>query len=164
MGSEWKLKNLIETGTFQGDMVEAQRKNSDRIATIELADSLFQAAKERFSAFKHIIVIHGDSTIKLVEAMKLFQGPVLFWLDAHYSGGATVRGEENCPILKELLLIAARNNNADVILIDDARLFGWRRGYPSLMRLRKFVAKHLPTYAVTIESDVVCLTPKNRPT
>lgn len=164
MGSEWKLKNLIETGTFEGDMVEAQRENFDRIATIELADALYQSATERFAAFQQITVIQGDSGLRLAEAMKLFQCPVLFWLDAHYSGGVTASGDEESPILKELLLIAARDNNEDVILIDDARLFGWRRGYPSLRRLRKFVAKHLPTYCVKIESDVVCLTPKNRPT
>ncbi|MGH7990796.1 MAG: hypothetical protein ACREDS_11490, partial [Limisphaerales bacterium] len=55
-GQQRKIDNLIETGTFEGDMVEAQRGVFRKIVTIELGDKLFEAAKRRFTAYDHIHV------------------------------------------------------------------------------------------------------------
>ncbi len=154
------INNFIETGTFEGDMVEAQREVFRTIATIELSEKFWEAARGRFAAWPHIHVLHGDSGAMLPEAMRLVSGPALYWLDAHYSKGETARGEAETPVLKELSLIAARGQAGDVILIDDARLFGWRRGYPRLARVRSFVTRHWPGCAVTIESDVICIVPQ----
>ena len=46
-------------------------------------------------------------------------------------------------------------NCGDVILIDDARLFGWRSDYPRLTKIRQFVKTHLPDYKVSVESDLI---------
>jgi hypothetical protein len=158
-GQQRKIDNLIETGTFKGDMVEAQREIFRKIITIELGDKLFGAAKQRFKAYDHIHMLHGDSGTMLVEAMRLIDGAAVYWLDAHYSEGITAHGETETPILKELSLIAARGQSGDVILIDDARLFGLRSTYPKLATVQKFVAKHWPTYLFKVESDMICITP-----
>jgi hypothetical protein len=151
--------NLVETGTFEGDMVEAQRENYSRIVTIEMADSLCAAAKNRFAPYKHITVLHGDSGRVLPDALRLLTGPATFWLDGHYSGGQTAGSDTDPPIIHELAMIAARNEPGDIVLIDDARLFGWRRGYPRIGTIRNFAAKHWPNHGISIESDVICILP-----
>lgn len=159
LGRRHQLANLVETGTSVGDMVEAQRENFRAIVTIELAQPLAEAAGKRFAAFPHIRVLQGDSGTRLADALRLIEGPALYWLDGHYSGGVTARGSEETPIQQELALIAARNERGDVILIDDARLFGWRSGYPSLRRIRRFVSERLPRHSLRVESDVICIEP-----
>ena len=54
------------------------------------------------------------------------QEPVLFYLDAHFSGGDTggVDIDNGCPVLRELKTISKRNVKGDVIFIDDMRLMG----------------------------------------
>jgi hypothetical protein len=160
MGQEYRLETLIETGTFRGDMVEAQRSHFRRIITIELADALWAAARDRFADAPHVTVLHGDSGEKLAEAIRLAEGPVLYWLDGHYSGGDTALGASETPIMREISLIAARGDKHDVIMIDDARLFGWRRGYPRLAVIRKFVSEYWPEHSLTIHSDIIQIAPR----
>ena len=158
-GCQRGLKNFIETGTFQGDMVEAQRKNFHKLVTIELGDTLYETAKRRFAGYDHVHVLHGDSATLLPEAIRLVEGPVLYWLDAHYSRGVTARGDREAPILKELSIIAAQGQPGDAILIDDARLFGLRLGYPRLATVRKFATREWPAHSFRVESDVICIIP-----
>jgi hypothetical protein len=154
-----QLTNFIETGTFKGNMVEAQRGIFSTIVTIELSDQLYEAARKRFAPYSHVHVLHGDSAKKLSEAIQLVKGPALFWLDAHYSRGITARGDKETPILQELATIATRHEPRDVILIDDARLFKLHPGYPRLARIRKFVAEHWPDHSFKVESDIICIPP-----
>jgi hypothetical protein len=158
-GCQKGINNFIETGTFQGDMIEAQRENYKKLISVELGDKLYQAAQRRFEKYDHIHLLHGDSGLKLSEAIRLVEGPALYWLDAHYSRGVTARGEKETPILKELSVIAARRQVGDVILIDDARNFGMRMGYPRLATVREFVARTWPDYSFQIETDVICIVP-----
>lgn len=152
---------FIETGTYKGDMIEAQRENFEHIATIELDDDLFATAKERFAPHPHISVLHGDSGRVLPEAIKLCPGSTTFWLDGHYSGGVTAGTNSDVPILDELAIIAARKDPRDVILIDDARLFGWRRGYPRISKVRAIAEKFWPDHAFRVESDMICIVPRS---
>jgi len=85
--------------------------------------------------------------------------PALFWLDAHYSQGVTAGASEAAPILKELSCLAGRHRHKDVILIDDARLFGLKAGYPGLKVIRQFVSTHWPQRAVSVDNDVICILP-----
>jgi hypothetical protein len=161
-GRKWNIGNFIETGTFEGKMTDAQKENFRRIVTIELDRALYASAKQRFKEVQHIHVLHGDSGVMLVEALRLVNGPTLFWLDAHYSGGVTAKTDLQTPILKELSIIASRGNCGDLILIDDARLFGWRSDYPPLAKIRQFVTKHWPDYKVDVESDLIHIVPQRQ--
>jgi hypothetical protein len=111
-------------------MVEAQRGHFNTIVTIELGDQLYKAAVCRFAAYRQVRLLHGDSGKMLPEALRLIEGPTLYWLDAHYSKGITARGDKETPVLQELSIIADRAQAGDVILIDDARHFGLHPGYP----------------------------------
>jgi hypothetical protein len=151
--------SLVESGTYRGDMIDAQRGNFERIVTIELDDDLFAAARDKFAPDPHITVIHGDSGVVLPEAIAMCNGSTAFWLDGHYSGGITAGTNSAVPILTELATIAERNDPGDVILIDDARLFGWRRGYPRISRVRAIARDFWPRHEFLVEEDIICIVP-----
>lgn len=65
-------------------------------------------------------VLLGDSRVQLERVVAQLSGPAFFWLDAHWSGGATVEAE--CPLLVELAVINAASQ-AHAVLVDDARCF-----------------------------------------
>lgn len=48
---------LVETGTYLGDMVEAQKKNFKKIYSIELSDQLFLKASERFKQDRNVMLL-----------------------------------------------------------------------------------------------------------
>jgi hypothetical protein len=65
--------------------------------------------------------------------------PALFWLDGHYSGGDTARGDDDTPIRRELEHISKHPmRGRHLIVIDDLRCFDGQNGYPSLEGLRQF--------------------------
>jgi hypothetical protein len=138
-GNRFSLKVLIETGTFLGEMVLAMRNQFGRIISIELDKVLYLGAVLRFLGLRHIRILHGDSARVLPEILRSLREPALFWLDAHYSGGATARGKKETPIAEELMAILAHPIKEHVILIDDARCFNGARDYPTLDTLQGLV-------------------------
>ena len=122
---------LIETGTYFGEMVRAQIDNFDLIYSIELSKDLATQAKKQFKDFKNVVIFEGDSPAILRAIVPLLTEPALFWLDAHYSGGVTARGDTPCPLLEELDAIL-ESPLEHGILIDDARQFGVNEGFPTL--------------------------------
>ncbi len=93
---------LIETGTYMGDMVEAQKSNFKKIFSIELGIDLFEKAQKRFKNEKNIAIVQGDSGKVLPQILKNLYEPAIFWLDGHYSAGITAKGDKNSPIFEEL--------------------------------------------------------------
>ena len=89
---------LVETGTYMGDMVEAQRDHFKKIYSIELSEKLFNKAQKRFKDHLHIKIVQGDSGTVLNKLMAEIDRPALFWLDGHYSGGITAKGDKECPV------------------------------------------------------------------
>lgn len=156
---EYGLDVMVETGTFKGEMLERQLPNFRRLISIELNEELYQAARRRFEARPQVQLLQGDSGVKLADAVKDLSEPALFWLDAHYSFGITAGRDKEAPIFKELSCLTGRRQGRDVILIDDARLFGFDFGYPSLRKIRKFIALHWPDYQMSVESDIICIVP-----
>jgi hypothetical protein len=156
---EYGLNVLVETGTFKGDMLDRQLCNFRQLISVELDQKLYKAARQRFEAHKQVQLLQGDSGVRLADAVKDLSEPALFWLDAHYSFGVTAGRNEEAPIFKELSCLTGRRSHRDVILIDDARLFGFDFGYPSLRKIRKFIALHWPDYRFSIESDIICIVP-----
>jgi hypothetical protein len=151
---EYGYKILIETGTYLGYMVSAQKKNFEKIYSIELSDELYLRAINKFEKFKHIKIIHGDSGEKLAEVMKEIKEPAIFWLDGHYSGGFTAKGESDCPIWKELETIFS-NRLDHILLIDDGRCFDGTNDYPTFEEVKSFLLERNPDYSVTLKDDVI---------
>lgn len=49
---KFSVKTLIETGTFRGDMVNAQKNIFDNIFSIELDENLAKKAQKRFAGLE----------------------------------------------------------------------------------------------------------------
>ena len=158
--TRFNLDTLVETGTHLGDTVEFFRSKCARIFSIELSDTYARDAQERFRAYRHIEILHGDSGILLSEILKRLERPALFWLDGHYSGGLTAKADLDTPILRELESIFAHRIGNHVVLIDDARLFTGTDDYPTLEALRGMVQARKPEYSFAVEKDIIrCVSP-----
>ena len=83
-GREFGIHVFVETGTFRGEMINAQREHFLKLIGIELSEELFQAARLRFVNDRQIQLHQGHSGIKLRAVAKGLDEPALFWLDAHY--------------------------------------------------------------------------------
>jgi hypothetical protein len=145
---------LIETGTFLGDMIEAQRNNFTRIFSIELQRELAEKARERFKGVPHIKILQGDSGKLLKTILAEVKEPAIFWLDAHYSGGLTAKGDKECPIYDEIDAILTTKEN-HLVLVDDARCFNGKGDYPAIDELTKYIQDKDSRYKVSVENDII---------
>lgn len=159
---QYGLKVFVETGTYFGDTVDAVKGLFETLYTIELSPDLHAAAQKRFRSSPHVHLIWGDSGERIGALMKEIHQPALFWLDGHYSGGETAKGESDTPIYKELEHILSAPDLGHVILIDDAHCFGNLPDYPSLEDLTRFIHRFRPDTEVLVEDDSIRITPGPR--
>jgi hypothetical protein len=148
---------LVETGTYLGDMVEAQKKNFKKIISIELSAELSEKAKKRFRNDKHIQILNGDSGKILPGVLAGITNPAIFWLDGHYSEGITAKGEKESPIIEELNAILKYRNLNHILLIDDARSFVGKGDYPSIEELKEYIKTKNVNYQIDIKDDIIRL-------
>ncbi|MBW6486950.1 MAG: hypothetical protein K0B01_12455 [Syntrophobacterales bacterium] len=156
----FNLDVLVETGTYYGEMVEAMRGIFKHIYSIELSRELYEKARKRFNGEKHIELIWGDSGVELEKIMGKLDQPALFWLDGHYSAGETARGDKDTPIYEELNHILNAKNRRNVIVIDDARLFGGDPAYPGREELFAFIKSRRPDVNIVVQGDSIRITPE----
>ena len=154
-GRRFGLQTLVETGTFTGDTVAAGKDQFRRIYSVELSPRLARLAGRRFRRDAHITVLQGDSEAVLPRILSDIHEPCLFWLDGHYSGGATALGRSATPILSEIEMILAHPVRDHVILVDDAREFGLADGYPTLEGLRALVIGRRPDLGFAVQDDII---------
>jgi hypothetical protein len=152
----YQYETLVETGTYMGDTVEAQKMNFRHVISVELAPHLASAAKKRFRKDPHVSIIEGDSGKVLHDVVPTLTSPAIFWLDGHYSAGLTAKGESECPIFGELGAILKAHKTPHVILIDDAHDFNGTGDYPTVDALTDFVKKHNPNYTQEIIDNIIC--------
>ena len=72
-------------------------------------------------AFKNIYFHKGTSEERLDDVLKILSGDICFWLDGHFSDGITFCGDNQCPLIYELDIIAKNIPRFEniVIFIDD---------------------------------------------
>jgi hypothetical protein len=158
-GRKFNLPVLVETGTFQGEMVRAVRSAFREIYTIELGQTLCAEAQRVFGPFPHIHVLQGDSAKVLRDVLSRIEEPCLFWLDAHYSGEGTTIGDRETPVLDELDIIFSHTISNHVILIDDARRFDDQSAYPALAKLEASVNERRPGWICKVQDDIIRIHP-----
>ena len=146
---------FFETGSYQGDMIQAVKKNFKQIYSVELSETFYQNVKQRFKHDHHITLLQGDSGEVVRDSLNHIHEPCLFWLDAHYSGGNTAKGEKLSPIMEEIIPILNHTIKSHVILIDDAREFAGKDGYPDLVELKQKVIRRRPDLSVMVELDII---------
>lgn len=161
---DYGLVQLVETGTFLGDMLAAMRESFDSLTSIELSDELYARATKRFAGDPKITLLHGDSKELLEEIAASIDQPALFWLDAHYSGAwhedfeETAGGDRPSPIFAELEAVFS-SPHEHVVFIDDARLFNGEEGWPELDEVCAFVHEREPHRTLVIAEDCVRIFP-----
>lgn len=119
-----RIKTFVETGTAQGDTAFIAAGHFDRVVTTEI-DDIINTAIRHLERVDNIKIVKGDT----LEALPMILGglsiepnPVLFWLDAHYSGGPTKIGKTECPVIEEIQMIR-RANPKHCIFVDDMQIF-----------------------------------------
>lgn len=151
----YKYTTFVETGTFWGEMVDAQKSKFIKVISIELGIELFEKAKERFKKDRNVLLLQGDSGKVLPEVLRDINEPAIFWLDGHYSSGITAKGDKDCPIYEELEAIFSNTSLNHVILIDDARCFIGEGDYPKIEELTEYIKDKNDRYQVEVKHDII---------
>jgi hypothetical protein len=120
----------IETGTYYGETTTFLAKLGKKVISIEPDLNLMQSAKLKFTEVDNIEIIFGTSELILNDLLPSLQlsdlNDISFWLDGHYSGDLTFKGEIDTPIVIELEYIdkyVLKEVEKVTILIDDFRCF-----------------------------------------
>ena len=157
------LRRAVETGTWQGDGAVVLARHFEKVETIELSRRLALRAKIRFALRPSITVHQGDSAKLLFPASE----PTLYWLDGHWSGGATAGQDRECPLLDELRATSP-GHPRDCYLIDDARLFlepppppHDAAHWPTLKEIRDLLGVLRPNHEAMVVDDVIVVEPRN---
>ena len=158
-GRRFSTRVLVETGTFLGGMIQVNKRNFDRIYSIELGDELYRDAVEKFKRYDHVSILHGDSAKMLPAVLGKIDVPCLFWLDGHYSEGITARGDLDTPIRQELDTILSHPVKQHVILIDDAHCFVGQDDYPTIEELRSSIHQRRPDLVFEVEENIIRIHP-----
>ena len=155
----YRLRTLVETGTYYGEMVSAMRHHVERIYSIELDPRLARRAIAKFARWPHVTILEGDSGRLMPELLQTVTAPTLFWLDAGYYGWAGLIGETG-RLAVELDAIFCHPVRGHVVLIDDARGLDGRNGALTVDQLRRRVAAEFPDRAIEVKHDIVRITPR----
>ncbi len=146
-----RIQLAVETGTCMGKSTQKMARCFDQVITIELSDTLSQQSQQALTrkGYKNIRFMRGDSVACLKQVVPEISEdkPSFFFLDAHWSGdatvdwrqtnywhgygfdtahlgakGATPTAEQQVPLLAELEVIMTQCKSEAVILIDDMKL------------------------------------------
>ena len=155
-GEKFKLRTLVETGTYYGEMVAAMKNRFDRIYSAEYNHQLAQRATKKFSRYSHIQILEGDSQQVIPEVLKSLTAPALFWLDAGYYGWAGLQGDK-ARLTTELEAILDQPVK-HVILMDDARGLNGQNGAPTVTELKQRIESEFPGRLVEVKYDILRIT------
>lgn len=140
----------VETGTFKGDGTRVMADNFKKVKTIELDPTLHRETSKKLKeeGYTNIEFLLGDSGEVIDTLTKSLKEPTMFYLDAHWSGDASVdwessdwkgyqtntahtgkdekpTSEEQVPLDREVLAIANNFRSNGVIYIDDLDKFSF---------------------------------------
>ena len=149
--SDW-----IETGTYLAEttLELAKLNKKNQIYSIEPAKEIYEFVKSKYSNISNLNLLNGTSE-ELFESTLLKAGTeVNLWLDGHYSGDVTYKGEVDSPIIHELNFLAKHLAKFKRInlFIDDFRLFGNSVGYPDKGYLVFWAESN--NFVWTVDNDV----------
>jgi hypothetical protein len=155
-GVRFALKNLVETGTYYGEMVAAMKGHFERIYSIEFVPGLAERAQRKFARYPQVRIFCGDSRVVMPEVLALLAGPSLFWLDAGYYGWVGKQGDQQ-RLSAELEMILS-HRYSHIILLDDARGLTGQDGIPSVGDVTSYVESRFPQRSVEVKYDIMRIT------
>jgi hypothetical protein len=158
------LERGVETGTYTGGGSRVLAEVFPTAATIELSPQMHAEAEANLADLDNITLIQGDSREEL-RALAQTGEPTFYFLDGHWSGGATAGEGSECPVIEEIAAISP-GNPEDCIVIDDARLFTAApppphdpAQWPTLLELIDAVRAAHPGHHITVLHDQVIAAP-----
>lgn len=182
---------FFETGTGTGASLLHACDNGrfEKLYSVEIHAGTAELARKNFARFGHVTIINADSEAALKEYLGKIplDCSVLFFLDAHFPGEVSqdFSGYTDAtplhlklPLERELeLLQQARPNCADIIVIDDLRIYEdgpYEHGnlsqaeqiLPPADRHIDFIARIFPQRTIARDfrdEGYVIITPKERP-
>ena len=147
---------FVESGTFFGSCGRRSARTSIACSPSSCPDAWAGRAQRLFAADAAVTILSGDSGALLGPLLLSVNAPAVLWLDGHYSVWLTARGETDTPVRREIEAALDSGTPDDVILIDDARLFGAHPGLPLDRRSPRLPrARHRPSWRLRVEDDVV---------
>jgi hypothetical protein len=153
-----KHGDWVETGTYLGDTTKflARKFPNSLIYSLEPDRKLFQFTRFRLKRFKNLQLVNASSEAYLDKIVSKLDNSTNFWLDGHFSGDVTFKGEKISPILIELGIIEKyiKQMPRICVFIDDVRDFNndLESGYPSRDLLVNWAVKNGLTW--NIEFDI----------
>lgn len=145
----------VETGTHEGESSSVLSRFANRVVTLEPSAHYFDVATRNLSHLKNVEIVNKSSEEYFEKLLCGLSGNVCFWLDGHYSGGETFKGEVDTPLLLELNAIRRHKKKLDNIsvLIDDFRLSYYQPNvYPSPKQLAAWAESVDLNW--TVEADI----------
>lgn len=151
-----KNSDWIETGTYLAETTVclAKKHNLCKIYTIEPAKEIFQYSQAKYSRIKNIEFLNGSSEDLFETTLLKTEGKLNLWLDGHYSGDITFKGELDSPIVHELETLSKHITRFEnlAVFVDDFRLFGKSKGYPEASFLTTWAESNNMDW--TVEHDI----------
>lgn len=142
LATQFKATTFVETGTWRGNTTSSAAQFFDPVISIEISPEMYENACKRFANTKNVQLHLGDSSTILHEIVNQIPGKPIFYLDAHYCGAFSGKGDLNCPIIAELKDIEnSKHASHSIILIDDIRFFYENDPsfYPSLTKVVELI-------------------------
>lgn len=143
-----RIDTVVETGTFLGEGTSVMAAHFRTVITIELSTTLYDLARTRLAGkhYGHVRFLNADSRNALRCVVNTLEQPAIFFLDAHWSGDASVdwkrsnwkgygvntahsgvarkpSSKQQVPLEEEVAAIASTFRCYGVIYIDDADNF-----------------------------------------
>ena len=128
-----KYNIFIETGTYNGSTIFSMESLFASLYTIEISEKHYRNTKQRYTDMKRTLSLPmnnkikfllGDSSIVIQYILPTITEKCIIFLDGHWSGDDTGRGEIDCPLIEEITHINELCKTEAIIIIDDYRLFG----------------------------------------
>ncbi|MBA7565012.1 hypothetical protein ES708_06682 [subsurface metagenome] len=158
--NRYHVKIMVETGTYEGAMINAVKDVFDKIYSIELSNELYLNASKKFEKCGHIKVYNGDSSEIMPKVIGNINEACLFWLDGHYMESVGIKAEKKTPIIEEIKHIANHSVKNHILLVDDARYFTGHDNYPALKQFCNIINEKFSNHSFIVENDIIRITPK----
>lgn len=146
LGRRTGARCLIESGTYLGVTARRCARVFEKVLTIELDANLAAQAAAYLKRCPNVEVIQGDAMKLLAEVIGRDDvDRAVVFLDGHFSGSGTARGDLPEPAIEELVILAQRRDRICGIVVDDFRLFGVEPGFPGKSELVSTVERLFPS-------------------
>jgi predicted O-methyltransferase YrrM len=162
------LRRAVETGTFMGDGAKVLAAHFPEVVTVERSPQFHEEATRRLRGEPTITVLLGHSTEHLPQLVAQ-RAPTFWFLDSHWSGGESAGEDDECPVLREIAMLAGGHPD-DVVVVDDARYFAAAPPpphdpdhWPTLVAVIDALRERAPRHVTVLDDRVIAVPPRAKP-